>query len=98
MVEDDGARAEFIDDLAAGAAGRAWNSVIVDDGDGVYLEFWAKLGDGRKDRRTLGAVGHSVRRVLDVASQEDLTFRGEDGCAHSKVGEGRVGVLHYFAR
>jgi len=41
FVEDDGARPEFIDDLAAGAAGRAWNSVIVGNGHGANLEFWA---------------------------------------------------------
>jgi len=41
LVEDDGTRPKFIDDLAAGAAGRAWNSVIVGDGDGVNLKFWA---------------------------------------------------------
>jgi len=29
LVENDGARAEFIDDLAAGSAGRAWNALSV---------------------------------------------------------------------
>src|ERR1035437_4054249 len=98
LVEDDGARAEFIDDLAAGAAGRAWNSVIVHHGDGTNLELWPIFSDCGKDRSTLGAVGHSVRCVLDVASHEDLAFRSENGCAHSEVGEGGVGVLHHLAR
>src|SRR5260370_9745056 len=98
VVEDDGARPEFIDHLTAGATGRAWNSVIIGDGDGANLEFWTMLGNGRKDRRTLSAVGHSVRRILDVASDEDLSFRGEDIRAHSAVGALRIGILHYSAR
>ena len=72
--------------------------MIVGDGDGVNLDLGAELGDGRKDRGALGAVGHSVRRVFDIASGEDLAFRSEDGRADSKVGKRRVGVLHYFAR
>src|SRR5882762_2747689 len=98
LEEDDGARPEFIDDLAAGAAGRARNSVIVGDGDGLNLEFPTALSDGRKDRGTLSAVRHSVRRVLNVTSHEDLALRGEDSRTHSEVGEGRIGVPHYFAR
>src|ERR1019366_682155 len=98
LVEDNGARAEFIDDLAAGAAGRAWNSVIVGNGNGANLESRTDLGDGGKDRGALGAVGHSVRCVLDVASCEHLAFRGEDGRAHPEVGKGGVGVLHHLAR
>jgi hypothetical protein len=72
--------------------------VIVGDGDGANLKFWTMFSDGRKYRGALGAVGHSVRRVLDVASHKDLAFRGEDSRAHSEVGEGRVGIPHYFAR
>src|SRR6267378_5763246 len=98
FVEDDGARPEFIDDLAAGAARRTRNPVIVGNGDGENLEFWAMLGDSGKDCGTLGAVGHSVRRVLDITSHEYLAFRGEDSRAHSEVGEGRIGVFHHFAR
>src|SRR5208282_6464989 len=93
LVEDDGARPELIDDLAAGAARGARNSVVVfvgdgGHGDGANLEFRPGLGDSGKDRGTLGAVGQSVRSILDVASHEDLAFCSEDGCAHSKFGEG----------
>src|SRR5260370_37592796 len=98
LVEDDGAGPEFIDHLTAGATGRAWNSVIIGNGGGANLEVWAMLGNGRKDRRTLSAAGHSVRRILDVASDEDLAFRAEDSPAHPELGERRIGILHYFAR
>ena len=98
LVEDDGARPEFVNDLAACAAGRAWNPMIVGNGDGENLEFGPELGDSRKDRGTLSAVGHSVGRIFDVTSYEDLAFRGENGRAHSEVGEGRIGVLHHFVR
>src|SRR5208282_24783 len=102
LIKDHGVRPKFIDDLAAGTAGRAWNFISLigrgDDGDGANLKFRAIFRDRRKDRGALGAVSHSVRRVLDVTSREHSTFRGEDGCAHPKVGEGCVCILHHFAR
>ena len=101
FVKDDGTRPEFIDDLAAGAAGRTWDSAIAsvggDEGHGANLEFWTIFSDSGKDRSTFGAVGHSVRGVLDVASHEDLSFRGKDSRAHSKVGKGCVRVFHDLA-
>src|SRR5260370_41311351 len=68
LVEDDGAGPEFIYHLTAGATGRAWDSVIICNGDGANLEFWTMLGNGIKDRRTLTAVRLSLRRILAVSS------------------------------
>src|SRR5271156_2703190 len=78
LIEDDGTRPELVDDLATGAAGRAWNAVIAirrgDHGNGLNLKFWAVFSDGRKNCGTLGAVRHSVRRILDVAARKDSAF------------------------
>ena len=83
---------------AARAARRAWNSLIVSDGNGADLQFWTIFSDGGKDRGPLGAVGYSIGRILDVASHEDMAFRGENGGANLEMGERRVSILHDFAR
>ncbi len=98
LVDDGGPRSKFIDHLAAGAAGRARNSMIVSDGNGADLQFWTIFSDGGKNRGTLGAVGHSVRRVLDVAADEDFALRCKNGRADPELGKWRVRVPRYFAR
>jgi hypothetical protein len=98
LVDDGGPRSKFIDHLAARAARRAWNSLIVSDGNGADLQFWTIFSDGGKDRGPLGAVGYSIGRILDVASHEDMAFRGENGGANLEMGERRVSILHDFAR
>lgn len=98
LVKNNGAWTEFINHLAAGAAGGARNSVIVADRYGANLKIWSICGDRRENRGTLGTISHTVGSILDVASSKDLPFGGEDGRANSEVGERRVGILHHFPR
>ena len=76
--------AEFIDDLAARTARRTSNVLVVHDGDGADLDFGTELRDGRKNRRTLGAVRHSVRGVFHIATGKDLAVRQQNGGADPK--------------
>src|SRR5450432_3399384 len=98
FVENNGSRSEFVYDLPAGPARRTWDPVIVHYSHGLDFQFGAIFGHSRKDRGTLGAVCHSVGRIFNVASHERLAFRGENRRANSKVREGRIGILHHFAR
>ena len=68
LVEDDGARAEFIDDLAAGAAGRAWDSLIVRDArrreSQALGRFWRRRKRLRCARRSWSFHRKSSRRCI----------------------------------
>jgi len=98
LIEDDGARPEFIDHLTASAARRARGPLVVDDSDCLDLKLGATFGNRGKNRCTFGAVGHSVRRVLDVAADEDFALRCKNGRADPELGKWRVRVPRYFAR
>lgn len=87
-------RAKFINDLAAGAARRAWNSLFVDHRDGLDFNFRPTLGNRRKNRRALGAIRHSIRSILHVASGEYLPIRQQDRRADTKFRIRRVRIFH----
>jgi len=94
LKENDGVGAEFVDHLAAGAAGGAGDALIVDDRDRGDLDLGTQSSHGRKNRGALGAIRHSVGGVLYVAAGEDFAFCSEQSGTHSEVGVGGVGVLH----
>src|ERR1700691_1608671 len=98
LVKNDCSWPEFINHLAARPTRRARGSMIVRHGDGFDFEFWSALSDSGKNRGTLGAVSHSVRCILDVASDKDLPPRGENSSTYFKVRERRIGIFHHLAR
>ena len=72
--------------------------MVVGDGNGANLNLWTQLRDGREDRGSLRAVGHTVGSVLDVAAGKNFTVREQDRRANVEVGVRRVGVLHDLCR
>ena len=92
--KDDRLRTELVDDLAARAAGRARYSAVIHYCNGANVQLWTVGRDGGKDRRALGAIGHSVRSVFDVAAGEDFTSGGKDSGPDAEFGVRRVGILH----
>jgi hypothetical protein len=92
--EDDGVgRAEFVDGLAAGAAGLAGGVVEVRDSDGADTDFGAVEADSGGDGGLFGADGEAVGGVFDVAADDDSTVGEQDGCANAEVTVGGVGVM-----
>jgi hypothetical protein len=89
-----GVGTEFVNHLAASPAGRAGNSMIVDDRDRAYFELWAELGNRREDGGALRAVRHPVGSVLHVTTGKHLAGGGQQRSAHPELGVGRVGPLH----
>ena len=93
-----GVRAEFVDNLAARSARRAWHAFIVCDGNRLDFYFRTQLRHRREDRGSLCAVRHSVRCIFDVAPSEDLSIRKKNGSSDVEVRIGCVGILHHFGR
>ena len=91
--KDDRLRTELVDDLAARAAGGARYSAVIHYCNGANVQLWTVGRDGGKDRRTLGAIGHSVGGVFDVAAGDDSTVRKQDSSAYAEVAVGSVGVV-----
>ena len=92
--KDDGFGTELVNDLAARAAGRARYSAVIHYCNGANVQLWTVGRDGGKDRRTLGAIGHSVGGVFDVAAGKDLAGGSKDGGPDAEFGVGCVGILH----
>src|SRR5437868_3561535 len=65
--EDDCLRTEFVNHLAASAAGSA-GYVLGDHRNRADFELRSRVGDGGKNRGTLGAIGHSIGGVFHVAT------------------------------
>jgi hypothetical protein len=92
--EDDGVgSAEFVDGLAAGAAGLAGGVVEVRNSDGADTYFGAVQADSGGDGGLFGADGEAVGGVFDVAAGDDSTVGEQDGCANPEVAVGSVGVM-----
>ena len=91
--KDDGFGTELVNDLAARAAGRARYSAVIHYCNGANVQLWTVGRDGGKDRRTLGAIGHSVGGVFDVAAGDDSTVRKQDSGADAEVAVRSVGVM-----
>lgn len=98
LVEDNRIRTEFINDLAACAAGRAWHALVIHYSDCADIQPSTGLRDRRKDGSALGAVGHPVGRILHIAAGEDFTFGRQECGTDAKIGVGRMSVFHHFAR
>jgi hypothetical protein len=98
LKKDRGVGAEFVDDLAASAAGRAGHALIVDDADGADFNFGTEFGNGGEDGGPLGAVAESVGGVFNVASGKDFAVREQNGGAHAEVRVWCVRVLHDLFR
>jgi len=96
LKEDGCVRPEFVNHLTASAAGRTGNALVVDYRDGSDLDLGSKLGDRRTNRGALGTVGHSIRRILDVATAENFAVREKNGRSDSELRIGRMRVLHNF--
>jgi len=96
--EDDGIGTEFVNDLTACAARRTGHALIVYYGDSTNLNLWTKLRHSRENRRALGAIGHSVGRVLHIATRKDFAIRKQDGGPNPELRVGRVRILHDFLR
>jgi len=88
---------KFVDYLAASPAGRAGNSLIIDDSNGADFQLRARFGNAREDSGALGTIGHAVRRVFDIAADKSFAFRGKNGRAHAKLGKRRVSIRHRAA-
>lgn len=86
--------AELVDDLAARPARRTRDPMIIGDGDCLNLNLRTQLGDSSEDCRPLGAVGHSVRGVLHIATGKDLAVGQQNRRAHMKIGIGGMRILH----
>ena len=85
---------KLVDHLAACSTGRAGNAVIVDDGNRCDFELGTEFGHGCEDGGALGAVGHAVRGVLDVATRKDLPGFREYGGTYPEIRIGRIRFLH----
>ena len=94
LEEDDCVGAEFVNDLTARAAWRTGYSLVIDHGDCADLNLWTELRDGRKNRRTLGTVGHAVGSVFHIATGENLSVREENGGPDPEMRIRRMRVLH----
>src|SRR5438067_11479730 len=66
--EDDCLRTEFVNHLAASAAGSAGYVLGVDHRNRADFELRSRRGHCRKDRGTFGTVGHSIGGVSHVAT------------------------------
>lgn len=84
--------AELAEHLSAHAAGRGQPAVdpVGDDADGPKAAL--ALADGLGDGRALGAYGHGVRGVLDVAAGPDVAVGATEGRADLELAVRRVGV------
>ena len=98
LKEDSGVRPEFVDHLTAGAAGRTRDALVVDYRDRADLNLGSKLRDRGKNRRALGTIGHSVRRILHITTSENFPVREKNGGSDSELRIGRMRVLHDFLR
>src|ERR1700722_19704221 len=85
VIEDHGIRPKFINNLSTRAARRTRNSLAVDDGDRAILKLRTIRCNRGKYRGTLGAVGHSVRGIFDVTSDENFSLRGQDCSSYPEV-------------
>src|SRR5262245_20933074 len=94
LKEHGGVGAELINDLPTRATGRTGHAAVVRQGNSLDLDGGTEFGNGGEDRRTLGAVGHAVRRILDVAAREYLSIRQQDRCTDPKLGIGSMCILH----
>ena len=56
LKKDRRLRTEFINYLAAGTAGRAWNSLVIHHRDGANIQSGAEFSYCGKNRGALGAV------------------------------------------
>lgn len=84
-AEDGAAGAEFVDDLAAGAAGGGGGEGRGVDEDRPDGDRAGGGGDHLEEGVTLGAGGQTVRSVLDVATGVDRPLLGQDGRADAEV-------------
>lgn len=93
-IEDFGVGSEFTNHLTTGAAGGTSYIAIVDD---CYRSnanlLCPERSNGGEDRRALGAVGQSIRRVFDVASGKGLSILQQHGRSYAKLRIGRIGVF-----
>ncbi len=74
LKENHGVRAEFVDDLPAGPAGRASNTVIIGHGDGANLDLRSQLRNRGKNCGAFCAVRHAIGSIFDVAAAENLSI------------------------
>ena len=98
LEEDRRIRAEFVNDLPAGAARRARHSLVVDHRNRADLDPGSKLRHGRENRRTFGAISHSIGRILHITTREDFPIRKQDGRSDPELRVGRMRVPHHFLR
>ena len=89
--------AKLKDHLAACTAGGARCPLIVRDGDGLDFYLGPQLRHRRKDGGSLGAIGHAVRRVFHVASDENLAIGQEDRRSNMEIRIRSVSILHHLA-
>src|SRR5262245_58217566 len=82
--------AELPEDLAARAARRRRRVRIGDDGNPTELSM--SFRERLEHRHTLGAYRQAVRRVLDVATRDDLAIGGLERCADLEPRERGVRV------
>src|ERR1700739_1583951 len=78
LIEDDGIGAELVNHLTASTTRRAGHSLRVRHRDSHNLELGPFCGDGGENCRALGAIGHSIRSILDVAADKDVALGSED--------------------
>jgi hypothetical protein len=87
-ANDESRRTEFVDDLAASAAGARGLGGRRENGDGKNAALTGR--GGGENRGALGAIAQTVGGVLDVAAGVDFARGGEDGGAHGKLGIRRI--------
>ncbi len=72
--------------------------MVVDHGDRPDLDLGSELCDRGKNRRSFCAIGHSVGRVLYVATTEDFAVRQKDGSSDSELRVRSMSIFHSLLR
>src|SRR5581483_7825866 len=70
-------RTEFVNHLTASATGRTIRILIIHNRNRANLQLGAALRDGCEYRSSLGAVCHSIRSILDIATEENIALGGQ---------------------
>ena len=87
--------AEFGHDLATGSTGEG-HGTRRHDGDGS--EFLVASGHRGEDRGPLGAVGETVRRILDITARKYLAGFCQHRGTYLVLGIGCMGIPHRLNR